>query len=115
MMLTVAGAWCTAHEPWGQRFGGLAQQTQKARGFRSHTTTHKTYTGMCACTLCLYSLYVLDVYIGGGTCARAADAVIAVGRQSEASYSATPVLQRSSNASIQMTLGSSIDKPTPPR
>ena len=80
---TVAGAWCTSHgmheagheerrcffgcsgdrsrmghEPWANRFGGLTQPTQKAREFRSHATTHKTYTCMCACTRCMYVLYV---------------------------------------------------------
>ena len=98
MFRTVAGARCKAHEPCGQRFGGLAQHTQKAKEFRSHTTTHKPYTSKCACTVCLYSVYVLHVCVGGGTCARAAS-----------------VLHRYANSSIQMTLDRSIDKSRPPR
>ena len=55
----------------------MSQQVRRSTEFRSHTTTHKAYTCMCACalcvclrsicvlyvcTLCMYSMYVLYLY-----------------------------------------------------
>ena len=59
---TVAGAWCTFHRMheagYEERRCFFGCSGEGAREFRSHTTTHKTYTCMCACTLCMYVLYV---------------------------------------------------------